>query len=306
MWDVLSQIHPPLSLNDIEQKLTASGLDVQALIALPDQAKVIQTILDLARQQRFEITKANQAILCTREYVKAIRVRSVSDCHQGDYPSLATLKKYRGEAVTLAVIKKFLVGLTDWYQTIRGMNKTMIEELAGMILQDYYYLNVAEIKLFVGMARRGQFGKVLDRLGGDIIMGWLKVFDKLRLTEIETEQEKQHHTFKNKVTRLAWNNPKALQQLTSLIEELEAKSGQNKQEQNVVEYRKLSSRPVYQSLNHFWLANGLDPQIESEKLLEKLRQEFEQMTPQSKGDIPFEAFVGAKSRELLIQINDKT
>lgn len=59
------------------------------------------------------------------------------------------------------------------------MNRFQIIETCSMILEDFYALNLADVRLVMTRAKKGQYGALYGRLDGQIVYQWFaKYFDE--------------------------------------------------------------------------------------------------------------------------------
>ena len=67
-------------------------------------------------------------------------------------------------------------------------------QTADLILDEYYNLNIYVIKLCFNMSKSGKFGKVYDRIDGQVIMGWLSEYEAQRIEICEHNNEAKHQS----------------------------------------------------------------------------------------------------------------
>ena len=61
------------------------------------------------------------------------------------------------------------------------MGETQIAQTVDMIIEDYYYLNIEDFKLCFSDAKKGRFGKVYDRIDGNVIYERIEQYAKNRM-----------------------------------------------------------------------------------------------------------------------------
>ncbi|NQU53782.1 MAG: hypothetical protein HQ522_14730 [Bacteroidetes bacterium] len=97
-------------------------------------------------------------------------------------PTLATIKKEYSEDFLQAYIAVWIVNLNDFTNASRKMSPSQIEETAIFILQDYYYLNLADINLVFKRIKKGEFGQLFAELDGVKILSWFEKYANERAT----------------------------------------------------------------------------------------------------------------------------
>lgn len=99
--------------------------------------------------------------------------------------SLAKLKKTYSADWIRAYIAGWILNMNDFLNVSRPMNDVQIEETAFLIVQKYYYLNVADITLIFTRAKTGEFGKLYESIDGVKILTWFESYANERATMAE-------------------------------------------------------------------------------------------------------------------------
>ena len=76
------------------------------------------------------------------------------------------------------------------------MNDVQMAQTADLILDEFYYLNIEDFKLCFNMAKSGKFGKVYDRIDGQVIMDWLSTYLNMRIETVVSGNEQKHASVK--------------------------------------------------------------------------------------------------------------
>ena len=77
------------------------------------------------------------------------------------------------------------------------MNDVQMAQTADLILDEFYYLNIEDFKLCFNMAKSGKFGKVYDRIDGQVIMDWLSTYLNMRIETVVSGNEQKHASIKS-------------------------------------------------------------------------------------------------------------
>lgn len=112
---------------------------------------------------------------------------------KSETPSIARLKKHHGEDAVIAYICIWLSDLNMSLGVKNPMSDPQNEECAFFILDDYYYLTMADFKLFFTSIKKGKFGKLYESLTMAKILEWLEeyVINRTRLFEQSIPEEKK-------------------------------------------------------------------------------------------------------------------
>lgn len=92
-----------------------------------------------------------------------------------DAPVLSEIKKNLGEAGVRAIIVLAISEVVLFFNVGKNMNAPQIALTTDLIIEEFWYLTVEEIKHCLRKAMRT--AKVYDRLDGNIILGWIREYD---------------------------------------------------------------------------------------------------------------------------------
>lgn len=97
-----------------------------------------------------------------------------------EMPALAEVERTYGYEFLQAYLEGWIVNLREFVNVGKKMTDMQTFETAMIILQDYKYLTIADINLLFKRAKSGYYGKLYDRLDGQIILDWFRSYDKER------------------------------------------------------------------------------------------------------------------------------
>jgi hypothetical protein len=124
---------------------------------------------------------------CREKYSDLNSYSKALDC---DSPLLSHISKSYGRQSAIAYIETWLYNLNDFLNISRRLKKEQMYETALYIIQDYYYLSIAEIHLFFKKIKKGEFGNLYEGIDGYKILYFLNMFDEERLSIIESKRKK--------------------------------------------------------------------------------------------------------------------
>ena len=149
---------------------------------------------------KFEPKKAELALAVNKENLSAIKVKDIKDVFDTDkYATLATLKKYRGEDFAKLYVISELVKLVNFVNVGNNMRQEQLADVAEMILDDYYFLNIADIKLFFYNCKKGVYGSLYNRLDGQLILEYLEKYCDTRGDCAESVMIDENNTAKSAI-----------------------------------------------------------------------------------------------------------
>lgn len=112
-------------------------------------------------------------------------------CIMGDYPTLAEVRTAYGSKIPSAWLVPQLYDLSEYCGCKDKLSVNTLEELASVIAEEFYFLKISEVMLFLRRFKAGRYGRFYGRVDPLIIMQSLREFIKERAVVIDTaEQEK--------------------------------------------------------------------------------------------------------------------
>lgn len=170
-----------------------------------------------AYRQRGELsTSTLLEIYAPRAVARSFRdVKTVSQAlglrKSGAVLSLGTLAKDNGAAKVETILKMQLVELNDLLGLKTSMTKAQVEAMASDILDLYPHLTIADVNIVLGRIRRGECGKLYDRLTMPQLMQIFSDYNDERCEEAarqsraEAESCRWEHEREDK-DRQTWHN----------------------------------------------------------------------------------------------------
>ncbi len=114
-------------------------------------------------------------------------------CHYYPYPTLAKVAKVYSEMAPINWLKIQFDNLCDYVGVKEKMSDFQIEELSTLFYYDCYFLNIAEVALFMVKLKLGTFGEFYGTVDPLKIMTAKNHFLSERQREIRKHEEKLEH-----------------------------------------------------------------------------------------------------------------
>lgn len=121
---------------------------------------------------------------------------SYEDVFECGSAALSVVKKEHGKQAASAYISIMLADIEQFFNVKNGMTEIQIKMLVDMILKNFYFLKVSDLRLFAEKFKMGLYGKVYDRLDGGVIMDALNKYVGERMDEAEQYHQKRASQFK--------------------------------------------------------------------------------------------------------------
>lgn len=113
-------------------------------------------------------------------------------------PTLGLLNGTYGPAMPVEWLKLQFGSLNDYAEQGVGMTNDQLSELCSLVLSEYYYLNMAEICLFIGRFKLGDYGQFYGAIGPMKIVNALRQYVRERGLEIDSYERKQAEISRDK------------------------------------------------------------------------------------------------------------
>lgn len=109
----------------------------------------------------------------------------IRECIDGDYPTLALISARFGRSTSAAWLAQHLFKLSEFCGCRDKLSNDMMEELAFIITNEFYYLKVTELMLFLYRFKLGDYGKFYGSVDPMVILSSLRQFVGWRNIQID-------------------------------------------------------------------------------------------------------------------------
>lgn len=106
----------------------------------------------------------------------------------GKIPSLGLLRSTFGETTPVEWLKIQFGSLNDYAEQGKGFTSEQLNEMCMLFLSEYYYLNAAEVCLFIARLKLGKYGQFYGAIGPMKIMSSCMEYIKERRQSIEVHE----------------------------------------------------------------------------------------------------------------------
>jgi hypothetical protein len=113
--------------------------------------------------------------------------------------SLAKIKKNVGTGKTEALIKVYLVRLNELLDLKKPLSEDAINEIANILVTEYYTLSMTDIVFVIQQAIKGKYGEMYESLNIPKVIKWFDIYFNERCNTAEqmsnAERNKHNSTF---------------------------------------------------------------------------------------------------------------
>ena len=202
-------------------------------------------------------------------------------------PSLAVYKKYEDESATLSVIAKMILWTLKMLNVQKSQNDFQVLMTAKMILSDYYFLSLTEIKYCFVRGIHGDFGQLYAKVDAMDLLKWLKEYSEARATHLIYENQKKSKADKVELSNAKFN-PAMFEMVKGTIAKINKKEQerQKKKQLQLCTARIAFSKRIIEQLQEMQNSEHLNNEgfeiaavkIENEERnIEKIEMEFDNL-----------------------------
>ncbi|WP_455786988.1 DUF6633 family protein [Parabacteroides goldsteinii] len=92
---------------------------------------------------------------------------------------------------------KIIIDVVMFFNVGKIMNDNQAAQTADLIIEEYYFLKPDDFKLCFTRAKKGYYGKVFDRIDGQVIFEWLNQYTNDRMTTASDTSIQEAERFKD-------------------------------------------------------------------------------------------------------------
>lgn len=142
-------------------------------------------------------------IALSSSYVPSLasEITTIEKAMTSQYPALVSIRKVKGEAEAMKVMVGFIAELMKYINVERTFTSEQVKKLAVDILDEYYYLKTADIRLFFDRIVKGYYGEIYNNLSMEKVHIWLRKYVEERMMLAEDRSLANHDKNKEKTNK---------------------------------------------------------------------------------------------------------
>lgn len=156
-------------------------------------------------QSKSNLPATKQGFLAQFAPVRCLRVfqkeNSPALALNSSAPTLASIRREYSEDFQIAYVSVWIVNLNDFVNALRKMTPEQIEETATIIVQEYPYLNLADLNLVFRKIKKGEFGQLFAEIDGMKVLSWFEQYARERMRTAADISMSQADHFKQDLPR---------------------------------------------------------------------------------------------------------
>lgn len=126
------------------------------------------------------------------KYCETLRPKRVEDVFLSNEPAIGTIIRKFGEAQARAVLVILIADALEFFNVGNTMTDTQVAMTVDLIIEEYPYMKTDDFKLCFKNAMKMKYGESYNRIDGQIIMSWLRAYNKERCCVADTQSWNAH------------------------------------------------------------------------------------------------------------------
>lgn len=163
-------------------------------------------------------------------------------------PSLVAIARYAENETAIDLVIGHIANTVAFFNVGGNMGADQIEETAYLLFDLYRILTIDDIVLCLKWAKAGKFGKVYDRLDGQIILSWFEAYFAQRQAHIEQRSIDLHAKRMQEEKNGAWDSTSIIRFKAILID-IAAKQERNGIENQIKKESAAEAKKIAFELN---------------------------------------------------------
>lgn len=139
-----------------------------------------------------QLSTASLAIFYNRPAKK-----NISEVFECEAPSLANVRKALGADLTKAFLAGVFSDIARFFNVKQGLTEQGLLVLVDIVMEEFYFLNIEDLKIFKKHCFLQKYGKVYERLDASLLLEWLQAYVSQRFDEAEKVSLNEHKKLKN-------------------------------------------------------------------------------------------------------------
>ena len=126
------------------------------------------------------------------KYCETLRPKKVEDVFLSNEPAIGTIIRKLGEPQARAILVILIADALAFFNVVNTMSDTQVAMTVDLIIEEYPYMKTDDFKLCFKNAMKMKYGESYNRIDGQVIMGWLREYNKERCAVADNQSWNFH------------------------------------------------------------------------------------------------------------------
>lgn len=127
-----------------------------------------------------------------RQYFEGLEARSIDQVLLSGEPALGAIRRELGLNVARAAVAWLVSDALEFFNVAQPMTDRQVAQTVDFILEDYPHLQPDDLKLCLRRAMKGRYGRVYNRIDGQMVLLWLREYEAERTQQAAAEGWQRH------------------------------------------------------------------------------------------------------------------
>ena len=183
-------------------------------------------------------------------------------------PSIAVYRKYNNEAEAITLISRLIIWTLKMLNVQKSQNDFQVTMTAKMIMTDFYFLSVSELKYCFVRGIHGDYGQLYAKVDAMDLLKWLKEYSEQRSVYLVHRNQTQSKNEKQELKNVEFN-PAFFQKVKETVERMENRQKEKERQRKV---SLLQSRIDFAKRRIASLEDYKASEIPTQEQLEEIRE----------------------------------
>lgn len=119
----------------------------------------------------------------------------IEDVFNSGEPAIASIARNMGQATARATVGYLIAEALEFFNATETMNDRQVAMTVDLILEEYPYMQPDDLKLCFRNAMKMKYGRLYNRIDGQIIMGWLREYNRERCQAADMLSYNEHKAY---------------------------------------------------------------------------------------------------------------
>lgn len=147
---------------------------------------------EIAIQREAERNQLAVLLTSPKQYLQELKPKGVDDVFASSEPALGIIVGEMGEIHARAIVVILISEVVGFFNASNTMNDAQVAMTTDLIIEEYPYFKIDDLKLAFRNAMKGRYGEIYNRLDGSVIMGWLRQYNRERCARADSLSFNEH------------------------------------------------------------------------------------------------------------------
>lgn len=121
-----------------------------------------------------------------------LQPKTIEDVFLSSEPAIGTITRKLGETKSRAAVVLLLADALEFFNATETMSDIQVAMTVDLIMEEYPYFKMDDLKLCFKNAMKMKYGRIYNRIDGQVIMSWLREYNKERCAAADTQSWNEH------------------------------------------------------------------------------------------------------------------